>query len=373
VDLTGPVSARVISSALTNNYFGAFVSGGSLLTQGTAYSTTSSDPNSAGIFATSTGAVDAGQGLAPAPVTGQATTSTGLNTFTGYGIGVAQAIVNDNNTANVPSGPNTLNSNGHIPAQNNTFTGATTYAGVEQQVRHRLDGFTLKGLVDYRNAVGVTAPQVTATTPFNTKPNGEDIPAQRSMIRGMRLVFDGPVTGLSTAGALNLLRDNGANPSYYTAAPNPPYATLPPNGNVGLVVGTPVVNGTTGTTTVDVTFLAGDPAVEAGANPSLKDGFYYRNVNGSLINLLFTNSGSAAQTVNLNPASNSPTFHRMFGDVDGNKAVNSADAFKFNEAVTVPGSMYFTYFDFNNDGLLNTTDQNEFIKRFNKTLVPQVP
>jgi len=54
------------------------------------------------------------------------------------------------------------------------------------------------------------------------------------------------------------------------------------------------------------------------------------------------------------------TFHRLFGDGNGDKRVDSADFALFRQAFGIPG----IFFDFNNDGQTNSTDFVEFRKRF---------
>ena len=55
------------------------------------------------------------------------------------------------------------------------------------------------------------------------------------------------------------------------------------------------------------------------------------------------------------------TFHRLFGDINGNKAVNNQDAIGFNNAFS---GAYNAAFDFNNDGFINNTDAIRFNQRF---------
>ena len=53
-------------------------------------------------------------------------------------------------------------------------------------------------------------------------------------------------------------------------------------------------------------------------------------------------------------------FHRLFGDGNGDKRVDSADFALFRQVFGIPGNV----FDFNNDGQTNSTDFVEFRKRF---------
>ena len=65
------------------------------------------------------------------------------------------------------------------------------------------------------------------------------------------------------------------------------------------------------------------------------------------------------------------TFHRLFGDVDGNKTVNNSDYFKFNKAFNSKSGQasYNAAFDFNGDGIINNTDYFQFNKNFGRTLM----
>ena len=67
------------------------------------------------------------------------------------------------------------------------------------------------------------------------------------------------------------------------------------------------------------------------------------------------------------PADNKTlTFHRLFGDADGNATVNSSDFAVFRTFFGLGASI----FDFDGNNQTNSNDFAEFRKRFGITLVP---
>lgn len=118
---------------------------------------------------------------------------------------------------------------------------------------------------------------------------------------------------------------------------------------------------------VTITFVAGGPV---GIDPggSLADGKYQFSIVASKV------QGSAG-TLDGNGngvAQGSPTddrvqsFHRLFGDSDGNGTVNATDLSVFRTLFGLGPSS----FDFNNDGQTNSNDLAEFRKRFGVTIGP---
>jgi hypothetical protein len=66
--------------------------------------------------------------------------------------------------------------------------------------------------------------------------------------------------------------------------------------------------------------------------------------------------------------SESLTFHRLFGDADGNKTANNADFGQFRNAFSrSTGQAGFdAAFDFDNSGVVNNADFAQFRGRFLK-------
>ena len=65
------------------------------------------------------------------------------------------------------------------------------------------------------------------------------------------------------------------------------------------------------------------------------------------------------------------TFHRLFGDIDGNGTVNSADYFQFKKAFGAASgsSLYNPDFDFDNNGKINSSDYFKFKANFGRKFV----
>jgi uncharacterized repeat protein (TIGR03803 family) len=156
--------------------------------------------------------------------------------------------------------------------------------------------------------------------------------AQRSQVRELTITFASPATLASSQVTLSLL--NG------TASPT----------SLSGVLGTPAaVAGGNGTQWV-VPVLAGTAYTDAGG--SLNDGIYTLTLSG------VSSSGLT-----------SLTFHRLYGDTDGNKTVNALDYSKFKNAFgTSTGSTaYNPDLDFDNNGNINALDYAQFKKRFGTT------
>jgi fibronectin type 3 domain-containing protein len=93
------------------------------------------------------------------------------------------------------------------------------------------------------------------------------------------------------------------------------------------------------------------------ATGSLKDGIYKVTVDPSKV------TGGTLAGTNL-----STTFHRLYGDIDGNKTVNSADYFKFKAAFgsTTGQSNFNADFDFDGNGKINSSDYFKFKANFGR-------
>lgn len=105
-----------------------------------------------------------------------------------------------------------------------------------------------------------------------------------------------------------------------------------------------------------ITFLPRSPAADAAGR--LMDGIYDLVIHASGV---YSVGGhpTADQTI---------TFHTLFGDINGDGAVNGADYFSFRHAYgSVAGSTnYNPAFDYDSNGRIDLTDQKAFAARFGK-------
>ena len=168
--------------------------------------------------------------------------------------------------------------------------------------------------------------------------------AQRSRVRSLTVVLNGGMTAVGiAAGAFALGRtDGGVVPSIAVA---------------GVAA--------SGSTTV-VTLNFSGTGIVAG---SLADGRYRLTVNGALL--------SGTNGVNIDAAGNGVAgsvrtldFHRLYGDVDGDRGVSIND---FNAFAAVFGKVngnagYDTAFDFDGDDGISINDFNQFASRFGVTI-----
>jgi hypothetical protein len=124
-----------------------------------------------------------------------------------------------------------------------------------------------------------------------------------------------------------------------------------PNGNVTLAVDTSL---STATQTIARLTFSGTLTEGSATTPSLIDGNYQLTVLSNQI------QGGLAGGDNVT------TLHRLFGDINGDKAVNGLDLTAFRNAfgtvATDPG--YLSFLDFNGDGAINGTDLTQFRSRF---------
>jgi len=122
------------------------------------------------------------------------------------------------------------------------------------------------------------------------------------------------------------------------------------------------LSGSTATQTVAKLSWTG-PVTEGGG--SLIDGNYTLTILGSQI----TGEGGLQLDGNGDGTpggDNVSTLFRLFGDVDGNKAVNGLDLTAFRGAfgTTSADAAFVAAFDFNGDGVINGTDLTQFRNRF---------
>jgi hypothetical protein len=89
-------------------------------------------------------------------------------------------------------------------------------------------------------------------------------------------------------------------------------------------------------------------------------GATYSDGTGSLSDGIYTlNIANATGTTTLE-------FHRLFGDIDGNRIVNNADYTQFKKTfgAQTGASNFNADFDYDNNGIINNADYTQFKKRF---------
>lgn len=64
------------------------------------------------------------------------------------------------------------------------------------------------------------------------------------------------------------------------------------------------------------------------------------------------------------------TFHRLYGDFDGNKTVNAADYFQFKKSLGLSSGTtgFNSLFDYDANGTVNAADYFQFKKRLGTSL-----
>jgi hypothetical protein len=199
---------------------------------------------------------------------------------------------------------------------------------------------------------GVWLPAVvSALTPSDELSNGRVVgttPAgQRSRITRLMVTFNQPVVLSAGAISMQLLNtggsgaDNGGAPTDVTAA----LGALTPIGD-GSQWYVPIV-------------AAGSVSTEASG---LGDGIYTLVVHAVAV--------AAANRGALAGGDASFTFHRLFGDTDGNKTVNNADFGSFRRAFSagLSSAAYVLFLDVENNGVINNGDFGPFRNRYGRSL-----
>lgn len=167
--------------------------------------------------------------------------------------------------------------------------------------------------------------------------------AQRSLVTSIKVTFSEAVSfPMGVANAFALER----------------YAKGPTTGSVGFNV-----SPSSGPATdVTITFT-NSGAVGLDPGNSLQDGQYKLTIFASkVVGEAGTLDGDGDMVQEGSPIDDKvTTFHRLFGDSDGNGAVNSDDFAAFRGVFGLPGA---SIFDFNNDGITNSDDFAAFRARF---------
>jgi hypothetical protein len=165
-----------------------------------------------------------------------------------------------------------------------------------------------------------------STAPLSMGFKVDDGTAQRSMVRSLTVTFSAAVT--LQAGAITLT-DNMGNPIPFTLS-------------------------TSDQTNYVLTF-AGSQFVGG----SLANGRYILTVHSSNVNGSGGAQLAADQTLN---------FWRLFGDFYGTASVNNADKALFTQVYKGLNPAYSSYFDYDGNGILNSTDVSAFNLDFGKSI-----
>jgi autotransporter-associated beta strand protein len=367
-----------------------------------------------GLYVEHSGIVDAGQIAAsftapPSPngyygditglLGGGTNHSTGFNSFAGYtsmpsttDLGSPQAIRDENTgTASFARAGVELSNNYSavgpqlgrmdVTAQANTWGGATTNTAIENLIYHDVDNPNL-GFVSYgvssQNPNVVGTPQYSASfdSRLNVTQQGTDnlvsgtqptgTGHQKSVIRYFKVVFDSfvfldpnlktPTTNLG----LNLNQQN----SPYGPAGSGTSASAK---LIAAKLFSALYNESNGQYTVIYSFTG--PGTEYG---SLQDGNYTLQFNETGI------EGGGPGGPSLNPstdpyASAAAQFFRLFGDSLGRGQVDDTDLTAFRQANTpsrIGMTNYRAWFDFDGNGVVDSSDYYQFMRRYKTKLNP---
>ncbi|HWE97952.1 MAG TPA: dockerin type I domain-containing protein [Tepidisphaeraceae bacterium] len=175
----------------------------------------------------------------------------------------------------------------------------------------------------------------------------DDGTVQRSVVRSLTFSFSSPVT--LSAGAITLaLLNTGHSGTNDGSTPTDASAAL----------GTPTTSD--GGLTWTIPIVATSAFSSFG---SLTDGIYTATVHAALVTDAFNQ--------HLSGGDQTKTFHRLFGDLNGDQRVNSLDYGLFTAAFGSKSTQanYVIYFDFNHDGRVNALDYGQFGADFGKSLV----
>ncbi len=203
----------------------------------------------------------------------------------------------------------------------------------------RTGGTAYHYLVTATNSAGgsLNSNGATATTPLPTLAptysgfRVNDGAAQRSHVTRLTLSFDQPVT--VDAVGISLVRRGGGAQSF----------TLTPSADGKSIAltfsGSGIIGGSLADGVYDLVLRAN--AVRNGAGQSMSGG------------------------------DRTLTFHRLFGDGDGNKTVDNADLFQFRRAQnsSIGSANYNATYDFNLDGQIDNSDLFQFRRRQNTGFV----
>lgn len=163
---------------------------------------------------------------------------------------------------------------------------------------------------------------------------------QRSMVRSLTVTFSAQVTFTGQPSAAFQLRQNGSS--------------------IDIPVTVDLTGSTATQTIAKLTFSPGTFTEGSATNPTLKDGNYTLTVLSSQI------------TGGLATGNNPTSLYRLFGDINGDRAVTGLDLAAFRTAFgsSTGNPNYVDALDFNGDGVINGLDLPEFRNRFGTSLAP---
>ncbi|MDB5301853.1 MAG: hypothetical protein JWO87_3516 [Phycisphaerales bacterium] len=272
---------------------------------------------------------------------------TGTNNLVQSNVGVPAGVISQ--TADPQLGA--LADNGgptftHLPASTSPLIdhgGNAAASGLATDQRGRARIAPAGGTID----IGAVEVQPAVAPPTYIGTQIDDGNRQRSMVRSLKFTFSSPVK--LSAGAITLVQlntggsgaNNGSAPTDASSALGTPAS---PDGGLTWVV----------------------PMVATSAFSSfgsLTDGIYTATVHSDFVTDAFGQHLAGGDQVK--------TFHRLYGDINGDKRVNASDyqlfAAAFGSVNTSPN--YVVYFDFNHDNRIISTDYQQFTRRFGKSFV----
>jgi methionine-rich copper-binding protein CopC len=246
-----------------------------------------------------------------------------------YGLSLSGLSLTQNDGLNLLTGSQTLTTTNNITWTLGNLTGLTTSPGLYTlslaagAAQSPAGDLSTSATQSWQNAA------LPAVASFII--NGGAV--QRSMDTLATVVFNQPVL-LSSAITLTQRATGGGSPTPMT------FTLASPDGG----------------TTWNLTF-------PTDAHGTLPDGIYDLVVNAAGVTSAGTKFAMASnQTF---------TFHRLFGDFDGNGTVNNADYFQFKKAFgqTIGNPGYNALFDYDGNGVINNADYFQFKLRFGVTYV----
>jgi hypothetical protein len=318
--------------------------------------------------------------------TGPLGASQGLNVFSGY----PYLGVNDWQ-ASVPKAIRNLNIGGvyslvgpqfgtfDLTAMNNTFDGSPSLFLIEKQLYHDIDTNGTLGFITYGNsttpatmtdmryyAVNPTLTYGSGPPDFTSLTTGNPTGVfQASSIRRLRTTYDGYVF-IDMKAAATALPIGGAVPGVggvQIFKKNGPALTFSnTSGFVNVAIVFAAYDQNTGAYTTDFAFSNPPGQYLVEPNGSLTDG----NYDLALVNSLIQGGGPGGAALTNSPAPVTRSFHRFFGDFNGDRRVNNADLAAMQAALgSIPGAAnYRGYFNFDTIDLITGSDYSAFVRRY---------